>query len=348
MVKRYLIHVKTDMNQAREVCVKHKGVQILHCHKYFPFIVANIENIQFFHNHPAFSLVEEDIQIRVHRSTSSVHNQPVSHVPWNIQAVHAPAVWSQSMGEGIRVGVLDTGIAYSHPALRGHVAGGYNIIAGNRNFMDDNGHGTHVSGIIAARRSGGLYGVSPGVALYGIKAMDRDGNGRISDVIRGIEWAIDHNIQVLNMSLGSSSYNAALEHATRKAHQKGMILVASAGNNGERGGTIDYPARFPWVISVGAVDRDMKRAAFSSTGGRIDIMAPGVDIRSAWKGGGYKVESGTSMSAPHVSGGAALILSRNSGMNSVRAQRYLVQLSKRLGPRREYGHGILDLSLLLK
>ncbi len=111
--------------------------------------------------------------------------------------------------------------------------------------------------------------------------MDRDGNGRVSDVIKGMEWAIDNQIQVLNMSFGDSKYNAALEHATGKAHQKGIILVGSAGNDGERGGTIDYPARFPWVLSVGAVDRDMKRASFSSKGGRIDIMAPGVDIRSA-------------------------------------------------------------------
>ncbi|WP_052948089.1 S8 family peptidase [Aneurinibacillus tyrosinisolvens] len=231
----------------------------------------------------------------------------------------------------------------------GRVAGGYNILSGNQNFNDDNGHGTHVSGIIAATgRSGGLYGVSPGVHLYGIKALDRDGNGRVSDIIKGMEWAIDNNIQVLNMSFGDSKHNAALEHATRKAHQKGIILVGSAGNDGERGGTIDYPARFPWVLSVGAVDHDMKRASFSSKGGRIDIMAPGVDIRSTWKGGAYKVESGTSMSAAHVSGGAALVLARNPGMNSVRAQRYLVQLNQPLGPRREYGHGLLDLSPLSK
>ncbi|NMF00828.1 S8 family peptidase [Aneurinibacillus aneurinilyticus] len=347
MAKRYLIHVKTDMNQAREVCVKHSGVQVLHCHKHFPFIVANIENVKFFYNHPAFSHVEEDIRIRIHRASPSAHNQP-SNVPWNIQAVHAPAVWPKSTGKGIRVGVLDTGIAYSHPALRGHVAGGYNIISGTQNFMDDNGHGTHVSGIIAARKPGRLYGVSPDVALYGIKVMDRDGNGRISDIIKGIEWAIDNNIQILNMSIGSNTHNAALEYATRRAHQKGIILVASAGNDGERGGAIDYPARFPWVISVGAVDRDMKRASFSSTGDGIDIMAPGVGIRSAWKGGGYKVESGTSMAAPHVSGGAALILSRNISMSGGKAQKYLIQLSNRLGPRREYGHGILDLFPLSK
>ncbi|WP_334314211.1 S8 family serine peptidase [Aneurinibacillus sp. Ricciae_BoGa-3] len=126
--------------------------------------------------------------------------------------------------------------------------------------------------MLAARKSGSLYGVSPGVHLYGIKVMDRNGTRRISDIIRGIEWAIDNNIQVLNMSLGSSSHNTALEYATRRAHQKGMVLVASAGNDGECGGSIDYPARFPWVISVGAVDRDMKRASFSSTGNRISKL----------------------------------------------------------------------------
>ncbi|WCK52525.1 S8 family peptidase [Aneurinibacillus sp. Ricciae_BoGa-3] len=346
MVKRYLIHVKTDMKRAREACINRRGVQILHCHKHFPFIVATIENVQLLSNHPAFSRIEEDIQISVHRAIPTVQNQLASNVPWNIQAVHAPDVWDKSTGKGIRVGVLDTGIARSHPAFRSQIAGGYNIISDNGNFEDDNGHGTHVSGIIAARKSGSLYGVSPGVDLYGIKVMDRNGSGRISDIIRGIEWAIDNNIQVLNMSLGSSNHTTALEYATRRAHQKGMVLVASAGNNGERGGSIDYPARFPSVISVGAVDREMKRASFSSTGSRIDMMAPGVAIKSAWKGGGYKELSGTSMAAPHVSGGAALLLGLNSNRNGARAQGSLVQLSKRLGPRREYGHGVLDLSLL--
>lgn len=348
MAKRYLIHVKADMNQAREVCLKQKGVQVLHCLKHFPFIVATMENSKLLRHHPAFSLVEEDMRIRIHRAEPSTPHQPVSHVPWNIQAVHAPAVWPKSKGEGIRVGVLDTGIAYSHKALRSHIAGGYNIIADNQNFMDDNGHGTHVSGIIAASKSGGLYGVSPGAALYGIKVMDRDGMGNMSDIIKGIEWAIDNRMQVLNMSIGSNTYNAALAYATRMAQQKGIILVASAGNDGERGGTVDYPARFPWVISVGALDRDMKRASFSSTGSGVDLMAPGVNIRSTWKGGGYKVESGTSMAAPHVSGGAALLLGRNLSRSGKSAPRNIVQLSKRLGPRREYGHGVLDLSPLAK
>lgn len=346
MAKRYLIHVKANMNQARKVCMKQNGIEILYCHKHFPFIVADVENIKFFSKHPAFSLVEEDIQIRVHRAAPSILNPSASSIPWNIQVVHAPDAWPKSTGKGVRVGVLDTGIASSHPALRGRVAGGYNIIAQNRNFTDDNGHGTHVAGIIAASgRAGGLYGVAPEAQLYGIKVMDRDGSGRISDVIRGIEWAMDNHIQVLNMSLGDSNYNAALEYATRKAHQKGMILVASAGNDGERSGLVDYPARFPWVISVGAVDREMKRASFSSTRGPVDMMAPGVDIRSSWRSG-YRTESGTSMSAAHVSGGAALVLGRHPELNGARAESYLKRLNKRSGARK--GYGLLNFSPLSK
>ncbi|WP_051330871.1 S8 family peptidase [Aneurinibacillus terranovensis] len=350
MIKRYLIHTKTSIDQARETCIKHGGVHILHCHKYFPFIVAEIENMKNLKNHPCISHIEEDVHIRVHKTHTHAGNQVALNVPWNIEVIKAPLVWPKSQGSGIRVGVLDTGIDYTHPALRGRVAGGYNIIAQNRNFRDDNGHGTHIAGTIAsANARAGLFGVAPLASLYGIKVMDHNGSGRVSDTIKGIEWAIDNKIQVLNMSLGSSKYSQAFEQATRMAFQRGVIMVASAGNEGKRDrivNNIDYPARFPWVISVGAVDRNMKRASFSSTGNRLDIMAPGVDIRSTWLGGGYKTESGTSMSAAHVSGSAALLMSLHPNMQSSMAKRYFMQLQSRMGALREYGHGVLNLTPL--
>ncbi|MBN6192885.1 S8 family peptidase [Aneurinibacillus sp. BA2021] len=351
MPKRYLIYTKSDIENAQKICAKHKGVRILHCHRHFPLILAEIDDIKRLSRHPDISHIEEDIKIQAHRAVRVSARQPNVTFPWNIEMIKAPSVWPKSMGRGVRVGVLDTGIDYTHPALRGRVAGGYNAIAGNRHFMDDNGHGTHIAGIIASSsRLAEVYGVSPRSSLYAIKVMNKDGSGRVSDTVRGIEWAIENNIQVLNMSLGSSQHSVALEQATRKASQKGMILVASAGNGGSVkelfGSNIDYPARFPWVISVGAVDKNMKRADFSSMGGRLDIMAPGVDIRSTWPGGKYKAESGTSMSAAHVSGAAALLLARYQGMDGIKARNYLLRLNRRMGWRSQYGKGLLNLSHL--
>jgi hypothetical protein len=178
---------------------------------------------------------------------------------------------------------------------------------------DDNGHGTHVAGIIAAENNNtGVVGVAPEADLYALKVLDRTGSGYVSDVIAAIQWATDPNgdgdnsdkMDIINMSLGGNN-NEWLFAACLLAYElDGLILVAAAGN----GGSVIYPAAYYSVIAVSAIDSDDNLASFSSTGSEVELAAPGVYIYSTYKGGGYATISGTSMASPHVAGTAALVI----------------------------------------
>ncbi len=220
---------------------------------------------------------------------------------WNLELVGAYKARNFSSGRGIRVGVIDTGIDYEHPELSKRVGKnkGINIIEGNTDILDDNGHGTHVAGII----SGETTGVSE-AELYGIKVLDYLGRGSISDIIAGVDWSISKKLDIINLSLGSPEYNFHLEEIINVAVKNGMYVVAAAGNEG-RG--YSYPASYDSVISVTAIDKDKKHASFSNINDANDIAAPGVDVLSTYRQG-YKELSGTSMASPHVAGGLALLL----------------------------------------
>ncbi|MDE2491830.1 MAG: S8 family peptidase [Elusimicrobia bacterium] len=229
-----------------------------------------------------------------------------SEIPWGVARVGAPAEWAKTEGRGAKVGVIDTGIDATHPDLQGQVAGGVNIVDPSHPdaWADDMGHGTHVAGTIAAKRDGkGVVGVAPEASLYAIKVLDKNGNGNYDDVIAGIQWAMDHGIKILNMSLGADQGTDALHAAVIAARKAGVTIVAAAGNSG---GAVGYPGAYPEVVSVAASDSANHVAPFSSRGPEVDFIAPGVDIRSTKMGGGYTTMSGTSMATPHVAGLAAL------------------------------------------
>ncbi|MBD2846833.1 S8 family peptidase, partial [Paenibacillus sp. IB182496] len=250
-------------------------------------------------------------------------------IPWNISRVQAPELWGQTRGAGVKLAILDTGIA-SHPDLR--IAGGVNTIDG-RSYQDDNGHGTHVAGIAAALgKRGQLAGVAPQVRLYAVKALDRKGEGYVSDIVEGVEWCTRRGMQVINMSLGlePGTSSQALREAVRRARQRGIVVAASAGNSGSSATGIDEPASYPGVLGVAATTRANTIAAYSSRGAGVALAAPGSDIRSTWLGGGYRTMSGTSMAAPHAAGGAALLLARRPSLGAAAARRALLSGAKRL------------------
>ncbi|HXS99704.1 MAG TPA: S8 family peptidase, partial [Elusimicrobiota bacterium] len=231
---------------------------------------------------------------------------PNPQIPWGVQRVGAPQVWARTQGAGAAVAVIDTGIDASHPDLAGQVAGGVNILDPQHpdDWKDDEGHGTHVSGTIAANgRNGGVAGVAPMAKLYAVKVLDKDGNGNYSDVIAGIEWAMNHGIKIANMSLGADEGSEPLHRAVQAALAKGMIIIAAAGNSG---GPVGFPGAYPEAIAVGASDGSDHVAPFSSRGPEVAYIAPGVEILSTKMGGGYTTLSGTSMASPHISGLAAL------------------------------------------
>lgn len=240
--------------------------------------------------------------------------QPVQTLPWGVDRVEGDIAWATSTGDAVKVAVIDTGIDLAHPDLVARVDGGFNAINPARSYTDDNGHGTHVAGTIAAAANEiGVVGVAPGADLYAVKVLDKTGSGWVSDIIEGIQWAIDNHMDVINMSLGSSSYSSAFDTACQKAIDAGVVIVAAAGNSGPGSDTVGYPAKFARVIAVSATDRSDTIASFSSVGPAVDLAAPGVGIYSTYKGQTYATLSGTSMASPHVAGVVALVLKTSVG-----------------------------------
>ncbi len=230
---------------------------------------------------------------------------------WSGRLLKLPLVWRLTQGEDVRVAVLDTGIDRNHPDLA-------EAIEEVRDFTgegieDGNGHGTHVAGIIAARRNGeGFAGVAPRCRLLVAKVLRNQGGGIHRWIADAIDWAVEQKADIISMSLGSSQDSPELFAAVHRALAAGRILVCAAGNDGSLfTNAIGYPGRYGSVITVAAHDRNGNPAGFSSRGGEIDVMAPGERIWSTWKDGGYAELSGTSMATPFVAGLAALILAKH-------------------------------------
>ena len=265
-------------------------------------------------HHPRIRRIENDIKAKIHllshRSVSPGHGsmlQSPLRIPWGVKAIHAPAVWSKARGQGVKVAIIDTGLS-KHSDL--NIAGGYNAIRRSKHYEDDNGHGTHVAGIVAAAGKANLpYGVAPKVELYGIKALDHNGDGYVSDIVEAVEWCIANNMNIINMSLGLDGPSHALRTSIYRAYRKGIVIVASSGNSGPHNASIDVPAIYPETIAVAATDRQKRIPDFSSRGYGIDVSAPGDRIVSTNHLNGFSMDTGTSMAAPHVSGTIALMLS---------------------------------------
>ncbi len=238
-------------------------------------------------------------------------------LPWGVDRVDAELVHPTNKGTGVKVAILDSGIDLDHPDLA--VAGDVTFVPGTTTGDDDNGHGTLVAGIVAALDNDiGVIGVAPEASLYAVKVLNQDGDGVMSVILSGIEWSVDNNMQVMNMSFGSlGDVPTAVKEAIDNAYSAGIVIVAGAGNGGDasgEGNNVWAPARYKSVIAVGATDQQDARYTTSSTGYTLELVAPGVDIYSTAMGGGYGYISATSASSPHVAGVAALLIA--SGMTS--------------------------------
>ncbi len=270
-------------------------------------------------------------------------------IPWGVGRVNAPAAWASSKGAKVKVAVIDTGIDVSHPDLKANIKGGWNAVKSNSdNFSDDNGHGTHCSGIVAALQDGkGVAGVAPEAELYGVKVLNADGSGTFADVIAGIQWAADNKMDIASMSLGAYQGTPALAEAVKAASKAGVTIIAAAGNSGA---AVGYPAAYPEVIAVSASNNKDQLATFSSRGPEVAFIAPGVAVRSTYMGGQYRDLSGTSMACPHVSGLAALAVAAK-GVHGAEAIRGALKAAAvplpNLKPE-EQGAGLVDASKLVQ
>ncbi len=250
---------------------------------------------------------------------------------WNLSKIAASSAWDVSQGGFGPVAVIDTGIDADHPDLSGEVSSGYNFVSNSADTSDDNGHGTHVAGIIAGQTNNATGVASIGFkgTLMPVKVLDATGTGTYANVASGIIYAADHGAKIINMSLGGSSSSQTLASAVNYAEQKGVAIVAAAGNNGNSAAV--YPADYPGVIAVSATTDTDSLASFSSYGSHIYFSAPGVDITSTYNDGGYATMSGTSMAAPEVTGLISLSLS-HSGTTVSTVMDDLKQTSDKIGP----------------
>jgi len=234
--------------------------------------------------------------------------QPAEILPWGIDRINAELAWQATAGSAVKVAILDTGIDLNHSDLKDNIKGNFNAINPRKSGQDDNGHGTHVAGTVAAVNNDiGVIGAAPEAYLYAVKVLKSDGSGWLSDLIEGLGWCINNQMQIVNMSLGSSGDNQSFHDAITAAYNAGIVLVAAAGNNGATGGAIDYPGKYQETIAVSAIDQNDMLSSFSSYGPEVDLAAPGSNIYSTYNNNYYKYLSGTSMATPHVSGVVALI-----------------------------------------
>jgi thermitase len=230
-------------------------------------------------------------------------------IGWEITQFNIQKLWSKTTGKGTKIAVVDTGCDLYHPDIKNNIIPGKNFVSKNKDPIDDNSHGTHCIGSIAAENNvTGMVGIAPECKIVPVKVLDGDGNGKLKNIVDGIIWSADIGVDFISLSLGSPNPASLLENAISYANTKGCIVFCAAGNAGTNH-NIMYPARYKNTIAIGSIDKSLQRTSFTCSGDELDFLTPGHDILSCVPGGGYALMSGTSMSTPFAVGCAALVLS---------------------------------------
>ncbi|RLQ96836.1 S8 family peptidase [Falsibacillus albus] len=284
------------------------------------------------------------------------YNMSSQTTPWAFGKMNVTnQVRTQYTGKGVKVAVIDTGIDMTHPDVK--AAGGTCVLDScPHGYQDDNGHGTHVAGIIAAQNNSiGTVGVAPNVQLYAVKALNVVGSGTTTNIADGIEWAIEQHVDIMNLSFTTKDDDPTLRAMIKKAHDAGIVIVGAAGNAGTTNGsgdTVLYPAKYDSVIGVAALDQNSNRIVESSTGSEVEVAAPGYNIVSTvpkdvdtFDGAqdGYMPMTGTSMAAPYVTGLLALYKEKFPSYTSAQLRNVLDANAKDIGAAGKdplYGFGI--------
>lgn len=315
--KRFVV-IGPDLNRMEEGALRYRA-KIHHRLSHHKAIVADLDDQTAKELKQSLGRgyrIEEDGKVEILGKLRKLAlrrtTQPAQSAPWGIQAVYAKDAWFYKRGLGVTVCVVDTGVQKNHPDLSTNIFGGKNFVRMSgkvdpNKYDDDNGHGTHVAGTVAALdNSIGVVGVAPLAKIYAVKVLDRSGSGYMSDVADGIRACVAAGAKVINMSLGSTSDSTLVRDAVKFAASKGVQLFAAAGNEST---AVSYPAAYAEVNAISAVDSQLKFASFSNFGLAVDYAAPGVSIKSTTKGSTYATYSGTSMASPHAAGVAALMIS---------------------------------------
>ena len=275
----------------------------------------------------------------------------IKSTPWSLQRVLLDELWSKATGKGVTVAVIDTGVDKGNPQIRPALApGGNDFVGKTKGTTDINGHGTRVAGIIAATKfpKTGFSGIAPDAKILPLRytgAQDKQGNSETMS--KAIRYAVSQGVDIINISSDTVAKkpNTGLEAAIASAVNKGVLVVAAAGNDGADGKLENtYPAAYEGVLAVGASDRNNERAFFSQSGDFVDVAAPGVGMVSTVPKGGQCSADGTSFSAPYVAGVAALMYEKYPDWNAQQITARIQQTANRpgSGPDPQLGWGVVD------
>lgn len=328
--------------------LKHSSIEVHHVFEEYSAVSLTIPSTEreWITKSPAVKRIDPDPEVRT-ESTSQMES-------WGYKSVKADVSKSVGLtGKGVKVGVIDTGIKVDHPDLK--VTGGISFVGDQSSYNDDEGHGTHVAGIIGAQdNSFGTVGVAPSVKLYAIKSLDSSGLGNQSDIVAGIDWAIKQDLDIINLSVTANQGSYLLQQVIDRAYSKGIMIVAASGNAlTPLSSTTDvlFPARYPSVIAVGSVDAKKVKSSFSYFGPSLELVAPGEDVFSTYSGyvdgvwQDYAIMDGTSMAAPYVAGIAALYKQaypeKSHKEIRILMQNSAIDLGKK-GRDSDYGYGMVQ------
>lgn len=302
--------------------------------------------------------VEEDAEVTassevipdkdIHEKEENVVEKNESDTEWNMQMIHANSTEDATGKDKVKIAVLDSGVDDGNDI---DLAYSITLVPGEEEmsplFMDGTGHGNSVAGLIAAKKNKeGITGIAPEAEIYSIRVLDDENKAPVSRIVEGIYTAIREKVNIINMSFGMDKPSEALEKAIQDAHEAGILLVAAAGNTGDKG--VQYPAAFDEVIAVGSVDKEAQVIGSSSKGEEVEIVAPGELVRSTGVLGDERVDSGTSLAAPQVAAVAAKIWSKDIKMSAEFVRQVLAKSANCYGDKDEYGYGLLDASYALK
>ena len=295
-------------------------------------------------------------------SALEVPNDPDYKKQWNLKAIHAEEAWEMGKGRGAVVAVIDTGVSKVPDLKNTEFVAGYDFVNDRARADDDHGHGTHVAGTVAQSTNNryGVAGIAYQSKIMPLKVLGRSGGGTVGDIAEAIKFAASNGADVINMSLGGGGESAVMKEAIEFAHQKGVAIVAAAGN--ARRSAAEYPARYPYVIGVSATNNSNGKAFYSNYGAGIDISAPGGDTREGPAGGIlqntlnpstgkpiFAAFQGTSMASPHVAGVAALLKAKGV-KDPDRIEEILKSSAAKVeeDPNNFFGAGRLDAAAALK